>query len=252
MPFSYAYPRPAVTCDVVVFTMRADDLAVLLIQRKDEPFRGRWALPGGYVNENESLERAAARELAEETGIGGARLEQLGAFGDPGRDPRGHTITIAFTTFLVAEAKIKAGDDAAAAAWHSFRSLALDGAPSARAATARSTPDARRGAQARPSAARSRTGGRIQLAFDHAILVARAYRRLCGHLDDPVRDRTFNLLPSRFTLADVQHVYEVVLGHSLSQRTFRKRLLEQNLVVPAAAAPTKKPAAQLYRWNRPR
>ena len=113
MPFTYPYPRPAVSCDVVVFTMRADDLAVLLVQRRDEPFKGQWALPGGFVNENESLERAAARELSEETGLTGARLEQLGAFGDPGRDPRGHTVTVAYVTFLVAEAKITAGDDAA-------------------------------------------------------------------------------------------------------------------------------------------
>ncbi|MBX3263996.1 MAG: NUDIX hydrolase [Labilithrix sp.] len=259
VPFSYAFPRPAVTCDAVVFTMRADDLAVLLVQRKDEPFRGRWALPGGYVNDNEPLDRAAARELAEETGITGAKLEQLGAFGDPGRDPRGHTITIAYVTFLVAEAKITAGDDAAAVEWVSFRRLALE--PSPPAAGARSsarraaappagTAKTKRGAASRRSPARS--SGPVHLAFDHAAIIACAYRRLCQHLDDPVRDRAFNLLPTRFTLADVQHFYEVVLGRALPQRTFRKRLLDQALVVPAAAPPAKKPAEQLYRWNRPR
>ena len=249
MPFSYRYPRPAVTCDAVVFTMRADDLAVLLIKRKDEPFKGRWALPGGFVNENESLERAVARELAEETGITSARLEQLGTFGDPGRDPRGHTITIAYMTFLVAEPKITAGDDAAAVEWHSFRRLALDEA----AATIRlaPAPAARRAGGARRPVKRS-SAGAIHLAFDHAKIVARAYRRLCELLDDPLRDRTFNLLPSRFTLAELQRFYEVVLGRELPPRSFRKRLLDHRLVVPAAASPAKKPAEQLYRWNRQR
>lgn len=260
VPYSYAFPRPAVTCDAVVFTMRADDLAVLLVQRKDEPFRGRWALPGGYVNDNESLERAVGRELAEETGITGAKLEQLGAFGDPGRDPRGHTITVAYMTFLVAEAKITAGDDAAAVEWVSFRRLALEPGPAGPRAPARppgrapapAVVRARTKRSAAPRRAPARASGSIHLAFDHATILARAYERLCQHLDNPMRERAFNLLPTRFTLADVQHFYEVVLGRALPQRTFRKRLLDQALVVPAAAAPTKKPAEQLYRWNRPR
>jgi 8-oxo-dGTP diphosphatase len=244
VPFSYPYPRPAVTCDAVVFTMRADDLAVLLIQRKDDPFRGQWALPGGFVNENESLDRAAARELAEETGLTGARLEQLGAFGDPGRDPRGHTVTVAWVTFLVAEAAITAGDDAAAAEWHSFRTLALD----TKSSTTRSAPRPV-APTTRRSPARSQ-GASVRLAFDHAKIVARGYRRLCQHLDDPLRDRTFDLLPSRFTLAELRHFYEVVLGRTLPQRAFNKRLLDHSLVVPAASRPTKKAAEQLYKWNR--
>ena len=96
MPYTYEYPRPAVTVDVVLFTIRAGDLAVLMIRRGGAPFKGHWALPGGFVEENESLERAASRELKEETGIEQAALEQLGAFGDPGRDPRGHTVSVAF------------------------------------------------------------------------------------------------------------------------------------------------------------
>lgn len=249
MPFTYPYPRPAVTCDAVIFTMRADDLAVLLIQRKDEPFKGRWALPGGFVNENESLERAAARELAEETGLTGARLEQLGAFGDPGRDPRGHTVTVAYLTFLVAEAAITAGDDAAAAEWHSFRRLVLDETSSPR--TIPPPPAGRRGAPARRTSIRP-SAAPIHLAFDHARIISRGYRRLCQHLDDPLRDRTFELLPPRFTLAELQRFYEVVLGKGFAPRTFRKRLLDSRLVVAASSSPTKKPAEQLYRWNRPR
>ncbi len=250
VPYSYPYPRPAVTCDAVVFTMRADDLGVLLVQRKDEPFKGRWALPGGFVNENESLERAVARELSEETGISGAKLEQLGAFGDPGRDPRGHTITIAYLTFLFAEAKITAGDDAAAVEWLPFRRLALDEAAQAGIAPARAT--ARRKTTGTRRAGRTGATRRIHLAFDHARIISLAYKRLCQYLDNPLRQGGFELLPSRFTLADVQHVYEVVLGRSLPQRAFRKRLFDQHVVIPAGTKPTRKPAEQLYRWNRPR
>lgn len=224
VPFSYSHPRPAVTCDAVVFTMRGDDLAVLLIQRGDEPFKGHWALPGGFVNENEGLERAAHRELAEETGLTGTRLQQIGAFGDPGRDPRGHTITIAWATFLVTEAKIKAADDAAEAEFVPLRSLAIEGATG-----------------------KKRT---VRLAFDHGKIVARAYERLCRHLDDPVRDRSFDLLPSRFTIAELQHLYEGILGKTAPLRAFKKQLLDRELVVPATTRPTKKPAEQLYRWNR--
>jgi 8-oxo-dGTP diphosphatase len=250
VPFSYPYPRPSVTCDAVVFAMRANDLALLLIRRKDEPFKGLWALPGGYVNENESLDRAAARELAEETGLGGVRLEQLGAFGDPGRDPRGHTVTVAWLTFLMSEAAITAGDDASQAEWHAFRSLNLDPASPAPRAPAKRTATAARARTAPTRAKRGASQG-IRLAFDHAKIVARAYRRLCQHLDDPLRgERPFDLLPSRFTLSELQRVYEVVLGRSLSQRTFRKRLLDHALVVPAASKPTPTAAAQLYRWNR--
>lgn len=223
MAFSYPYPRPAVTCDCVVFTMRGDDLAVLLVQRKNEPFKGHWALPGGFVNENEPLVRAAARELAEETGVSTTRLEEIGAFGDPGRDPRGHTITIAFATFLVAEAKITAADDAAAADFVPVKNLVLEGS------------EKKKG---------------IRLAFDHGRILRRAYKRLAAHLDDPVRDRSFDLLPSRFTIAELQHLYEGILGKSELPRTFKKRLLDRALVVPATTKPTKKPADQLYRWNR--
>lgn len=242
MPFTYPYPRPSVTCDAVIFTMRADDLVLLLIQRKEEPFKGRWALPGGFVNENESLDRAAARELHEETGLAlsASRLEQLGAFGDPGRDPRGHTITVAWLTFLVTEPKISAGDDATAAEWHSFRSLDLGDDEHPAASSSVPPP---------PKKKRKSKAGKIRLAFDHAKIISKAYARLCHHLDDPLRDRTFDLMPSRFTLAELRHFYEVVSGRELQQRAFNKRLLDYDLVTPATSKPTKKAAEQLYRWH---
>lgn len=245
MPYTYPYPRPSVACDVVAFTMRADDLRVLLIQRKDAPFKGLWALPGGFVNENESLERAAARELQEETGMSGLRLEQLGAFGDPGRDPRGHTISIVYMAFLLTEGKVVAGDDASAAGWHPFRSLALAGLP----ATSSMPPPAKRSARSRGL----RPRGPIQLAFDHAKIVSKAYRRLLRHLDDPVRDPSaFDLVPPRFTLAELKHAYEVIGGRKLTPSVFRKLVIDRDLVVRVTAKPTKKATEQLYRWNRAR
>src|SRR5438034_11030935 len=123
MPFTYDYPRPAVTADTVLFTMRAGDLAVLLVQRASAPFKGAWALPGGFVDQDEALDHAATRELQEETGLTGIALEQLGAFGEPGRDPRGHTITVAFLSFVVADTAPVAAHDAADAASHPLRAL---------------------------------------------------------------------------------------------------------------------------------
>ena len=210
---------------------------MLLIQRAAEPFKGHWALPGGFVNDSESLQRAAARELQEETGLSSStRLIQLGAFGDPGRDPRGHTVTIAWVTFLAAEAKVTAADDAAAAEWQPLRNLALRTTRSEDGATRSEEPRAKKKL--------------VKLAFDHAKIVAQGYDRLCRHLEDPVRDRSFDLLPSRFTLAELQHIYAAILRKTESPRAFKKRLLDRGLVVPAASKPTRKPAEQLYRWNR--
>ena len=92
----YDHPRPAVTVDIVLFHRLKRGERVLLIRRKRDPFKGRWCLPGGFVDDNESLEAAASRELFEETGLSGIELEQIGAFGDPGRDPRGHTVSVVF------------------------------------------------------------------------------------------------------------------------------------------------------------
>jgi 8-oxo-dGTP diphosphatase len=112
--FTYPYPRPSLTVDIVLVTREASP-RVLLIQRKADPFQGKWALPGGFVDENERLIDAARRELREETGVEQADLEQLHAFGDPGRDPRGWTVSVVFLTLVNADQlKAVAGDDAAA------------------------------------------------------------------------------------------------------------------------------------------
>jgi len=117
--YCYDHPRPALTVDIVLFHRSGVDTEVLLIKRGREPFKGRWALPGGFVDEDESLEAAAARELREETGLRGIKLEQLAAFGDPGRDPRGHTVSVVFFGTVKNRRAVIAADDAAEAEWHS-------------------------------------------------------------------------------------------------------------------------------------
>lgn len=139
--YTYDYPRPAVTVDLVIVTREAKP-RVLLIRRKKEPFAGRWALPGGFVDLDETLEAAARRELREETGVKAGKLEQLQAFGDPGRDPRGPTVSVVFLAEVDADdLQPRAADDAAAVGWFSL---------------------------ARPPA----------LAFDHADILSMARRRL--------------------------------------------------------------------------
>jgi len=118
-PYCYDYPRPSVTVDIILFYHDGERIEVLLIKRARTPFKGAWAFPGGFVDKDESLERAAARELKEETGLEGIRLEQFGAFGDPGRDPRGHTVSIAFVALLESRAEVVGADDADDAQWHS-------------------------------------------------------------------------------------------------------------------------------------
>ena len=117
--YCYDHPRPALTVDILLFHRYGNRVEVLLIKRAREPFKGLWAFPGGFVDKDESLEDAAARELLEETGVSGIHLDQIGAFGDPGRDPRGHTVSVAFAATLDHRIQASAADDAADAAWHS-------------------------------------------------------------------------------------------------------------------------------------
>ena len=124
MTYTYPYPRPAVTVDIVLVKSRQHSPELLLIQRGHPPFAGRWALPGGFVDENEPLEAAARRELCEETGLETVTLHQLATFGDPGRDPRGWTISVVFLAHLEDEALLPtAGDDAADARWWPLNAL---------------------------------------------------------------------------------------------------------------------------------
>lgn len=117
MAYEYPFPRPAVTVDIVIFRLNDHVPEVLLIERANPPYRGQWALPGGFVDKDEPLDHAAARELQEETGLKNILLTQMHTFGDPGRDPRGHTVSVVYVGYLPEGLVAKAGDDAAAVKW---------------------------------------------------------------------------------------------------------------------------------------
>ncbi|MCK5080036.1 MAG: NUDIX hydrolase [Bacteroidales bacterium] len=117
MSYTYTFPRPAVTVDIIIFRLSDNDPQVLLIKRGNDPYKGHWALPGGFVDKDEPLETAAARELKEETGLTDILLTQMHTFGNPGRDPRGHTVSVVYVGYLTDESTARAGDDAAAAEW---------------------------------------------------------------------------------------------------------------------------------------
>src|SRR5690242_7140469 len=215
MSHTYEYARPAVTVDCVVFglDLDAEDLKILLIQRSGKPFAGMWALPGGFVDMNETLEQAAKRELQEETGISRLYLEQLYTFGDPGRDPRTRVITVVYFALLDSERlQVKAGDDAADVSWFSVYHLP-------------------------------------PLAFDHAKILQYALDRLRGKLQ--YTQIAFNLLPEQFTLRELQRVYEIILHRKLDKRNFRKKILSTGILEDTGAKKmegTHRPA-RLYRFN---
>jgi 8-oxo-dGTP diphosphatase len=186
------YPRPSVTVDLVIFTIAENDLKVLLIRRGGEPFKGRWALPGGFVEIDEALETAAARELEEEVGVSNVYLEQLYTFGDPKRDPRGRVISVAYFALVDAEhQKIAAASDAADAAWHSVFSPP-------------------------------------KLAFDHKKILEYAVWRLRNKIEWTTVG--YELLPRKFTLSELQRVYEIILQKPVDKRNFRKKILAQGQI----------------------
>ena len=213
MPHTYPFPRPAVTVDCVVFRVDQETLEVLLIKRGGEPFKGAWALPGGFVDVDEDLVVAARRELLEETGLDVPYLEQLYTFGVPGRDPRGHTVTVAYFALLAPGAPpIEAASDAAEAAWFAVRRL--------------------------PS-----------LAFDHEEVIACAIDRLQGKITyEPIG---FELLSDKFTLSQLQRLYEIVLERPLDKRNFRKKILSMELLNDAGETQKDVPhrAARLYSFD---
>ena len=183
-----------VTVDLVVFALHESRLQVLLIERAIEPFAGRWALPGGFVRDGESLEAAARREREEETGIRDVFLEHLYTFGDPDRDPRGRVVTVAYYALLTGDAApLAAGTDASAAKW----------------LPAREHPP---------------------LAFDHERILAYALERLAMKLEYTTVG--FQLLPKKFTLGQLQRVYEEVLGRELDKRNFRRKMSLLGILKP--------------------
>jgi 8-oxo-dGTP diphosphatase len=194
MPHTYKYPRPALSVDAVVFGFDEGELKVLLIQRALEPFKGKWALPGGFVHVDETLDQAARRELEEEAGLKDVYLEQLYTFGAVHRDPRERVVSVAYYALVkLAAHATQAATDAADARW-----FPLSGVP--------------------------------RLAFDHAGILAAARARLKGKVRyQPIG---FELLPPKFTLSQLQHLYEAVLETALDKRNFRKKVLSFGVCVP--------------------
>ena len=191
--YRYDYPRPALTVDVVIFGIQDECLQVLLIKRGEPPFKGSWALPGGFVNMDESLEEAAVRELAEETGVQSAYLEQLYTYGNPGRDPRGRTITVAYFALIPSDHtfQTQAGSDAEGAGWFPQPKLP-------------------------------------ELAFDHAEIIAYGLRRLRYKLEYSAV--AFELVPEEFTLGELQRTYEIILGEKIDKRNFRRKIRAAQIV----------------------
>lgn len=213
MSRTYEFPRPALAVDAVVFGLDGGALKVLLIERGLKPFKGQWALPGGFVKEHESLDAAVRRELEEEAGVRHVFLEQLYTFGEVKRDPRERVVSVAWYALVnLADHATRAATDAADARWFA----------------AASPPP---------------------LAFDHAGILAMALERLRGKLRwQPVG---FELLPEKFTLTQLQQLYESVLGTVLDKRNFRKKVLGFDLLVPLEETRQegRQRPARLYRFD---
>jgi 8-oxo-dGTP diphosphatase len=206
------YPRPSVTADVIIFTLNEGDLQVLLIQRGHPPFEDMWAIPGGFVRIDESIEGAAIRELEEETGVRDVYLEQLYTFGDPNRDPRGRVITVAYFALVPFDAvQPHAGYDASDARWWSVYDLPA-------------------------------------LAFDHADILSYALQRLRYKLEYTAVG--FELLPATFTLSEIQSAYEIILGEGLDKRNFRRKILSADVIEETGEYRTGEGRpAKLYRFR---
>ncbi len=213
---TYEYPRPALTVDCVVFAIEDEALKVLLIRRAHQPFADSWALPGGFVDMDETLEEAARRELEEETGLRDLFLEQLYSFGRPDRDPRGRVVSVAYYALAdLAGRQVKPDSDARAAEWFAVEAL----------------PD---------------------LAFDHGEILAYALERLRGKVR--YAPLGFELLPRGFTLTELQRLYEVILGRPLDKRNFRRKINGMGLLIDTGESQRGRAhrAAKLYRFDRRR
>lgn len=187
------YERPSVTVDVVIFTLQSRELHVLLVQRKHWPYEGRWALPGGFINMDETLEQAARRELDEETGVRDIYLEQLYTFGEPKRDPRTRVISIAYIALVSADKQtLRTSDESTDVRWFPVRRL--------------------------PGA----------LAFDHDTILAAALERLRSKLE--YTTLAFQLLPEVFSILELKHIYEQILGEKLDKGNFYRKIKDAKVL----------------------
>ncbi len=209
--YCYRYPHPSVTTDCVIFGFDGERLKVLLVKRGGEPHAGWWAFPGGFVKIDESAEEGALRELQEETSLSAAYVEQFHTYSNPERDPRERVITIAYYA-LVKISEVRGGDDAEEAKW-----FALDDIP--------------------------------HLAFDHDVILRDAMTRLRERIHfHPIG---YELLPEKFTLKQLQSLYEAVLGINFDRRNFAKKMLHLDILtqLDETTWPTPKREANLYSFN---
>jgi 8-oxo-dGTP diphosphatase len=204
--------RPAVTVDVVIFTLQERELHVLLLNRNYEPFQGRWAIPGGFVKLDEPLDLAARRELEEETGLHDVYLEQLYTFGQPGRDPRTRVISVAYFALVRADQQMLHGsDESSDVCWFPVRAVPHP------------------------------------LAFDHDQILRFAVDRLRSKLE--YTTLAFQLLPEVFTLPELKQTYEQILGEHLDRGNFYRKIKEAKVLEPVGRLRESggRPAA-LYRF----
>ena len=216
MTYTYKHPRPSVTVDGVVFGLDDQKLKILLIQRDQDPFAGKWAFPGGFVEPDEALEDAARRELEEETGLVNVFLEQLYTLGEVCRDPRDRVITVAYFGLVkLSDHRVRAATDARDVAWFPVDDV---------------------------------TG----LAFDHDQILQIALDRLRGKVR--YQPLGFELLPEKFPLRQLQHLYETILDRELDKRNFRKKILSMELLVELdeVERDVAHRAARLYRFDQRR
>lgn len=215
MVYTYKYPKPAVTVDCVIFGYEKNSLKLLLIKRALEPFKGKWALPGGFVKIDETLDEAAQRELTEETGLQQVYMEQMFTFGAINRDPRDRIISIVYLALvnLSDAAQVKGDTDAEDAAWYDVNELP-------------------------------------KLAFDHQEIVKLALERLRGKITyQPI---VFELLPKKFVFSDLENIYATILQSDINRRNFRTKMMATGLVEELNEYMTNvsfRPP-KLYRYNR--
>ncbi|MGW2300815.1 NUDIX hydrolase [Streptomyces sp. NPDC001809] len=255
-----AFPPFAVTVDLVVLTVRRHALCTLVVRRGEAPYKGRWALPGGFVREDEDLGGAAARELVEETGLcahdpaapppvpsNGAHLEQLATYGAPDRDPRMRVVSVAHLALAPDLPAPRAGGDANSARWAPVEELlgeellagTVDGSAAVRAADGEASGDA---------GGDEKEGGPVALAFDHAQILADGVERARSKIEYSSLATAF--CPPEFTVGELRRVYEAVWGVALDPRNFHRKVTgTPGFLVPAGGTTTRQGGrpAQLFR-----
>lgn len=258
-----AFPPFAVTVDLVVLTVRRHALCTLVVRRGEEPYRGRWALPGGFVREDEDLGGAAARELVEETGLcahdpaapppvpsNGAHLEQLATYGAPDRDPRMRVVSVAHLALAPDLPAPRAGGDANSARWAPVEELlgedVLAGAAEAGAALGEG--GAEDSGDEVGDGGDGKEGGPVALAFDHARILADGVERARSKIEYSSLATAF--CPPEFTVGELRRVYEAVWGVALDPRNFHRKVTgTPGFLVPAGGTTTRQGGrpAQLFR-----